>query len=467
MENTEKFEISTTQRGKRKIICDGFTFVKKKNLAGDKELFECTKRREHPICYATLCFKDDDIISQKNSHSHAPDAAKNEASKIRETIKARASETVESPQQILQHVVKDLSLDNAGNVTSMENQKRYIRSVRGSNTGSDEPSEVTKIIEMKRFMDDGNDFLLYNSYEHQNRDKNQMVIFGTVQSVDHLKESKHWFADGTFDIAPTSHYQLYSIHCSHNNRVFPCVYAILSNKKQSMYEDLFAQLKEYCAENEPESITFDFELAAINAASIIFPSSNLNGCFFHLSQSFYRKIQQLGLQKKYGSDASFANKCKMIPAMAFIPLDEVEPVFEELKSHLSDDGFKELLSYFEINYVGVSSPKQNPKYKTKFWNVTAQVANEVPKTNNYVEGCHNRMKHATSCTHPTLGALIHVLKKEHQITNFLIIHSDMKVERVRNKVYSKKADRVKTMLQDYKKYRPIYYLQLIASTLKL
>ena len=59
------------------------------------------------------------------------------------------------------------------------------------------------------------------------------------------------------------------------------------------------------------------------------------------------------------------------------------------------------------------------------------------------------------------------LKKEHQITNFQIIHSDMKVEIVRNKVYSKKADRVKTMLQDYKKYRPIYYLQLIASTLQL
>ena len=77
------------------------------------------------------------------------------------------------------------------------------------------------------------------------------------------------------------------------------------------------------------------------------------------------------------------------------------------------------------------------------------------------------MKHATSCTHPTLGALIHVLKKEHQITNFLIIHSDMKVERVRNKMYFKKVDRVKTVLQDFKKYRPIYYLQLIASTLKL
>ena len=87
MENTEKFEISTTQRGKRKIICDGFTFVKKKNLAGDKELFECTKRRELPICYATLCFKDDDIISQKTAIAMHPMRQKTKLQKYEKRLK--------------------------------------------------------------------------------------------------------------------------------------------------------------------------------------------------------------------------------------------------------------------------------------------------------------------------------------------------------------------------------------------
>ena len=247
---------------------------------------------------------------------------------------------------------------------------------------------------------------------------------------------------------------------------FSCVYAILSYKRKSIYEDLFYQLKEYCDHKEPRSITF--ELAAINAAATVFPSSNRNGCFFHLSQCLYRKIQVLGHQSLYGNNKEFAQKCKMVAALAHVPPAEVLAVFKQLKENLGTvKELEQFVSYFEINYVGEGSSGKKPKFPIEFWNVRCQVVGDLPKTTNYVEGWHKRMSHAVGCTHPTLAALIEILKKEHSITNFLVIHSDMRVEKVKSKKYAKTSDRIKRMTLDYDKYRPLYNLELIASNVKL
>ena len=78
-----------------------------------------------------------------------------------------------------------------------------------------------------------------------------MFIFGTVDSVTQLKTAAHWYCDGALNIEPNSFYQVYSIHYSDNLHVFPCVYAVLSNKKHYMYVNFFFQIKEYCGDMEP------------------------------------------------------------------------------------------------------------------------------------------------------------------------------------------------------------------------
>ena len=180
-------------------------------------------------------------------------------------------------------------------MSTTESTKRLIRAVRQT-TDSIHGSDIAGLWERKMFFKNGKDFLLQNSFEEEDRRSDQMIIFGTNESVEMLKNSKNWYADGTFNISPTAFHQVYPIHYSHNDRVFSCVYAVLSSKRQSVYERLFNQMKEFCGENEPETITFDFEMPAINAARTVSPSSELKGCFFHLFQAFYRKIQFLGLK---------------------------------------------------------------------------------------------------------------------------------------------------------------------------
>ena len=50
-----------------------------------------------------------------------------------------------------------------------------------------------------------------------------------------------------------------------------------------------------------------FELASINASHQIFPNVENKGCFFHLGQSGWRKIQSCGLVTRYGNDEQFSS----------------------------------------------------------------------------------------------------------------------------------------------------------------
>lgn len=61
----------------------------------------------------------------------------------------------------------------------------------------------------------------------------------------------------------------------------------------------------------------DFEQAIINAVSVSFPDAQQKFCFFHLGQSLYRKICQVGLKAQYDQDAAFAHKIRMILSVAF------------------------------------------------------------------------------------------------------------------------------------------------------
>ena len=119
---------------------------------------------------------------------------------------------------------------------------------------------------------------------------------------------------------------------------------------------------------KPVSIMINFELAVINSLERVFPDSEIKGCFFHLSQNIYRKIQENGLQQRYQEDSDFALKLRMIPALAFVPIDEVVGAFEELSEILPPES-RPVANYFEDLYIG--RPKRRgrrqPTYAIEMW----------------------------------------------------------------------------------------------------
>ena len=147
------------------------------------------------------------------------------------------------------------------------------------------------------------DFLIYDSGTENSE---RFLIFGQPTQLELLESTQHlWFADGTFQFCPEIFFQLFTIHTSINGYNPPCIYALPPNKREKTYERLL--------------------IAVMNAFQKIFTDATLSGCYFHLCQSFVRKINEVGLKPVYDQNPGLALYLRMIPALAFLPLEEIEP----------------------------------------------------------------------------------------------------------------------------------------------
>ena len=85
---------------------------------------------------------------------------------------------------------------------------------------------------------------------------------------------------------------------------------------------------------------------------------------------------------------------RMLPALAFLPAGDVIEGFEELVDTIKvlyDDVAVDLLQYFEDTYngrYGRNAPRHPPHFAINLWNMFNRTDDELPRTNNSVEGCH-------------------------------------------------------------------------------
>jgi hypothetical protein len=128
-------EILQSERGKNKIVADGYIYVKQKALANNIVSFECERRRGNgkglSECKAKI--KVDAagvIVGRVNDHTHAPDAARVEMLNVRASIKRRAEQTLEAPQQILNEELQTLSQEAAVQMAPVRHVRRCIRRTR-------------------------------------------------------------------------------------------------------------------------------------------------------------------------------------------------------------------------------------------------------------------------------------------------------------------------------------------------
>ena len=107
--------------------------------------------------------------------------------------------------------------------------------------------------------------------------------------------------------------QLYTIHApvgGQNSRILPLVYSLTTSKSEQVYRCIFEELLDFAMEDgidlQPSTILTDFEQALINATRHVFPNVCNKGCFFHLCQSGWQKIQSCGLATRYDNYEQFS-----------------------------------------------------------------------------------------------------------------------------------------------------------------
>lgn len=168
----------------------------------------------------------------------------------------------------------------------------------------------------------------------------------------------------------------------------------------------------------------DFEKAPISAASTVFESVTSIGCHFHLSQSIWRKVQEVGLATKYG-DIPFALNIRKLSALAFLPADEIPSAFLEVAELLSNEepNTKLLLKYFEETYVlgririrkgKVMNSRTQPLFPPSFWSVHQCIEHGLPRTQNSIEAWHRRWNTLVDSQRSTYRLIEEAIEEQQQ-----------------------------------------------------
>lgn len=150
-------------------------------------------------------------------------------------------------------------------------------------------------------------------------DNKRIIIFSCQRMMEFFGRSKLLIMhDGTFYIAATNFSQLHVIHGNifeENNHTYPLLFALCTHKdKKKTFNKWFDLILTYCNEHEititVKNVLMDLEFVAMKCVKQNFDSVSINGCFFHLAQSIYRRIQRAGKAVMYGTNYNFSIEMK-------------------------------------------------------------------------------------------------------------------------------------------------------------
>ena len=453
--------ISKSVRGREMLLYQGFEYILRTREAwmNDEKLYwRCRKYLQHK-CRSSMITSGQTVVKEPSEHTHSGDSVQTEANAVIAKIKECAETSRATTRTIIGDNMSHLSDDVLARMPKKSSIERQIRRRRQHTEGMQPPPQSRHFAIPDEYLD----VVLYDSGVD---DPTRILALGKYELLIYL-QSEVWMGDGTFDTSPLIFFQLYTVHARVGNSYPPCVYFLLPNKTAETYTRMIQILKNMNLAVNPSKILLDFELAAINSFQSEFPQAQVSGCFFHLNQAVIRKVNELGLKRRYETDNEFAMLVKSLPALAFVPVDEVGEIFEELGASFPDEAeCNALIAYFESTYIHgprVGGRVRNPRFEPRLWNHYEDAQVCAPKTTNCCEGFHNSLKSLFMCSHPTMWSFFSGIRKDigiHRLTlNNALVQNR---ERSRNEyilLANRLADKVRSYWEEADKLR---YLRAIA-----
>ena len=152
--------------------------------------------------------------------------------------------------------------------------------------------------------------------------------------------------------------------------------------------------------------------------------------FFTYQKNVYIKVQESRLQPLYNNDPVFRENIWMIPALSFVPIQDTVAAFNELSRH-SGNAEQPVLDYYETNYIGElrRGCRIPPLFEHTLWNMNKPVNDDLPRTNNHLEGWHNRFSHLFNSPHPGIWDFIETLQRDSAHNHMLLGQMDCRCAR--------------------------------------
>ena len=409
-------EFIKSERNKAKFSHDGFLYVFDKNSKSNPNIkfWRCELKDQ---CKARLHTLNDAFLKKVNDHTHGPSAANVQVAVIKTDLKARALSGQENPSTIINTCTSLINQAVQGALPSNDALRQTIRRERGRNNIAPQNPVDTVQLEIpdqyKKYFfnqNDEEDFLIADSGPSTSR----ILIFGRQSWCRFLIDSDIWYCDGTFKLAPLIFNQVYVIMAKRHDSVHPVLYALLQNKSRETYSRMFQMIKDSIPGVNPISISCDFELAAIQAMTANFPQVQIKACFFHLKHNFFKQVKEKGLYTRYSNESEFSLKTKMIPALAFVPVPNLDEYITALAEILPPE-LETLLDWFEDNYVGRPPRRGNvrrpPRFAPDMWNLYQRTLSGQDRTNNHAEAAHRKIYIELGVHHPEIWQFINCLRR--------------------------------------------------------
>ena len=118
------------------------------------------------------------------------------------------------------------------------------------------------------------------------------------------------------------------------------------------------------------------------------------------------------------ADEEVALTIRMLAALEFVPPNDVIDLFDTFADYSRDvygQDLEDMLDYFEDNYISRfrhNAPRKRPAFNIETWNMFHRTDNELPRTNNTVEGSHRGFQSHVKTCHPSFWKFIVIMKQE-------------------------------------------------------
>ena len=111
------------------------------------------------------------------------------------------------------------------------------------------------------------------------------VIFFSDKIYEIAADISNIQFDGTFYTVPKLFYQLWTIFFSVGKHVLPVIHCLLNSKEEELYNAVLSKIANMIPQLNPTNAMSDWEQGARNALKQQYPTTRMNGCWFHYTYS--------------------------------------------------------------------------------------------------------------------------------------------------------------------------------------
>ncbi|KAL1497921.1 hypothetical protein ABEB36_008801 [Hypothenemus hampei] len=183
------------------------------------------------------------------------------------------------------------------------------------------------------------------------KDGGKAVIFGNQEIIKQLSNSKTMFVDSSFVIEvkdfPSQLLTVLVWNEKHDS-YYPIIFALTNMKSQELYEKVFTFVfNELAPDLRPSEIITEYEANLYYALSGTYLESSIGGSVFYFTQSIFKKICSLDLDRILETNLSLRSIYNMILMLPLLPLNSISDGYEKIKNqaqalnlqHLTDELF--------------------------------------------------------------------------------------------------------------------------------